>query len=379
MKVAIVTHFPQDPDAPHGGVEAVCVNLARWLGTFDDLDIHVVTMDRTVEAVSVSYKGRVAIHRLPGFKGHALTTAIGKGRQEISRYLLALAPDVVHAHDTYGLMVKGLPIPRVFTVHGFIYGDTLVSGKKFAWFRSKIWRRVETSGWADQPHIISISPYVREQLAGVAKGVIHDIDNPISERFFEISRDERKGVIFSAAVISPRKNTLTLIDAFAKLISEGIDAELRLAGSVVEPRYGRVVEDRINTHQLQNRVIMLGRISTDEVMKELSVASVFVLVSLEENSPMGIEEAMAARVPVVTSNRCGMPYMVRHGETGFLVDPEDPEDICWRLKQLLDDDILRNKMGEKSHLIAQDRFHPKEVARRTREVYLEVVRSHNIP
>jgi len=375
MKVAIVTHFPQDPEAPHGGVEAVCVNLARWLGTFDDLDVHVVTLDRTVEAVSVSYRGRVAIHRLPGVKGHVLTTAIGKGRQRISRYLTALAPDVVHAHDTYGLMVKGLPIPRVFTVHGFIYGDTLVSGKKFAWLRSKIWRRVETSGWADQPHIISISPYVREQLTGIATGVIHDIDNPISERFFEIPRNERKGVILSAAVISPRKNTLTLIDAFAKLAAEGIDAELRLAGSVVEPCYGRLVEERISTHRLQNRVIMLGRISTDQVMKELSAASIFALVSLEENSPMGIEEAMAARVPVVTSNRCGMPYMVRHGETGFLVNPNDPDDISRRMKQLLEDDALQSKMGEKSRSIAKDRFHPAAVANRTREVYYDAVRN----
>ena len=375
MKVAIVTHFPPDPDAPHGGVEAVCVNLARWLGTFDDLEIHVVTMDRTVEAVSVSYRGRVAIHRLPGIKGHVLTTAVGKGRQKISRYLIRLAPDVIHAHDTYGLTVKGLPIPRVFTIHGFIYGDTLVSGGRMAWLRSKIWRRVETSGWADQPHIISISPYVRERLGGIATGVIHDIDNPISERFFQISRNERKRVIFSAAIISPRKNTLILIDAFARLISEGVDAELRLAGAVVDPRYGKLVEERISAHRLQNRVIMLGRISTDQVMKELSAASIFALVSLEENSPMGIEEAMAARVPVVTSNRCGMPYMVRHGETGFLVNPEDSEDIAWRMKQLLEDDILRGKMGEKSHLIAQDRFHPAAVATRTREVYYEAVRN----
>ncbi len=375
MKVAIVTHFPQDPDAPHGGVEAVCVNLARWLGTFDDLDVHVVTMDRTIEAVSVSYRGRVAIHRLPGIKGHVLTTAIGRGKQKISQYLTKLAPDVVHAHDTYGLMVKGLPIPRVFTIHGFIYGDTLVSGECLAWLRSKIWRWVETSGWADQPHIISISPYVRERLTGIATGVIHDIDNPISERFFEISRNERKGVIFSAAVISPRKNTLTLIDTFARLISKGIEAELRLAGSVVEPGYGKLVAERISTHQLQDRVIMLGRISTDEVMKELSIASVFALVSLEENSPMGIEEAMAARVPVVTSNRCGMPYMVRHGETGFLVNPNDPADISRRMKQLLQDDSLRARMGDKARIIAQDRFHPAAVAAGTREVYYEAVRN----
>jgi hypothetical protein len=49
------------------------------------------------------------------------------------------------------------------------------------------------------------------------------------------------------------------------------------------------------------------------------------------------------------------------------------------MKQLLQDDALRAKMGEKTHLIAQDRFHPKAVAHRTREVYYEAVRSHNKP
>ena len=58
-----------------------------------------------------------------------------------------LRPEVIHAHDFYGLMVKGMPVPRVFTIHGFIYGDTLVSGQRLAWLRSKLWERVEKAGW----------------------------------------------------------------------------------------------------------------------------------------------------------------------------------------------------------------------------------------
>ena len=94
---------------------------------------------------------------------------------------------------------------------------------------------------------------------------------------------------------------------------------------------------------------------------------------------MGIEEAMAAGVPVVTSNRCGMPYMVRDGESGFLVDPHDPEDIAARVGQLLGDDTLRAQMGAKSREIALDRFHPSTVARRTREVYYRAVGADGRP
>lgn len=355
-------------------MEAVGVNLVGALAQQDDLDIHVVTAKRSYRSASTEKWGRVEIHRLPWAGGSVLRNAVGPGRRQVREYLEEkLKPDVVHAHDTYGLIVQGMAIPRVFTIHGFIHGDVLVSGDRFAALRSWIWRRIETAGWADQPHIISISPYVRERLRGINTGVIHDIDNPISERFFDIDRAERKASVFSAAVVTPRKNTLALVDAVAELAANGIDCELRLAGSLDDETYVRQVRNRIEQHAMTNRAVLLGRLSTEQINRELSAASIFALVSLEENSPMGIEEAMAAGVPVVTSNRCGMPYMVRDGESGFLVDPNDPSDIAWRLRQLLEHDELRRLMGAKGREIALDRFHPAKVAARTRQVYLRAI------
>jgi len=349
----------------------VSVNLVRALAAFQDLRIDVVTVDRGVEKIDVSAWEGATIHRLPWLGGSVLINAVGRGRRQVSAYVRALSPEVIHAHDTYGLMVKDVPIPRVFTVHGFIHGDTLVSGERFARIRSRIWKRVETGGWAAQDHIVSISPYVRERLTGVARGIVHDIDNPISEAFFHIGRKEQKGTIFSAAVISPRKNTLLLVEAMARLRDSGVDARLLLAGPVVDAGYGESVERRIRELRLADRIDLLGTVGQAAVRDELARASVFALVSLEENSPMGIEEAMAAGVPVVTSNRCGMPYIVRYGVSGYLVDPFSRDDIAKRIRMILEDDGLRGKMGEVSRAIALDRFHPAEVARRTREVYLE--------
>lgn len=369
MKVAIATHFPKNPEIPRGGVEAVSVNLVRALAEFNDLEIDVITLDNSITELNKAKWHGVTLHRLPGSNTRMLLNATGSGRKMVSSYLRELAPDIVHAHDTYGLMVKGLDIPRVFTIHGFIYADTYLSKTKWAWLRSKLWYKIETSGWADQPHIISISPYVRERISGLVKGVIHDIDNPISESFFKIKRNERKGVIFSAAVISQRKNTLTLVRAFAKVLEAGIDAELRLAGPIVEESYGRMLMDSISELGLQSKVTLLGQISSEQIHNELSIASAFALVSLEEGSPMGIEEAMAAGVPIITSNRCGMPYMVRHGETGFLVSPMDVIDIARQFRRIIADDELRSIMSDECRVIAADRFHPSRVARRTRAVY----------
>ena len=207
----------------------------------------MVTCDPLVSANEVNSFEKITIHRLPVPKGSVLMTALTTGRRTVCDYLRRLRPDVVHSHDTYGLMVKGLDLPRVFTIHGFIHADTLVSGVNLPKLRSRIWKWAETSGWADQPHIISISPYVRERISGKVRGTIHDIENPVSESFFRIDRREKPGVIFSAAVVSPRKNTLALIDAFEILMRQGVDSQLRLAGKIVEPNYGRMVEERLRT------------------------------------------------------------------------------------------------------------------------------------
>ena len=369
MKAAIITRYPKDPSAPHGGVEAVSVNLVRGLAQLEGLATAVVTTDPDVTTPRVEDVDGVEVHRLPRASRNVLTEAVGPGRRQMRQYLLKLAPDVVHAHDVYGLMVQGLRLPRVFTVHGFIHADTLVSGQPLARIRSWIWRWFEVAGWADQPHIISISPYVRERLRGLTTATIHDIENPVAEAFFSIDRAEAAGTILCAAVIAPRKNTMALVEALARLVARGVDARLRLAGPVVESGYGQRLDERVAELGLGDRVRRLGAVPSVNIRQELARASVFALASLEENAPMGIAEAMAAGVPVVTSNRCGMPYMVREGESGFLVEPGDVDEIAERLGQIIGDDALRSRMSARSRAIAEDHFHPLRIARRTQDVY----------
>ena len=348
------------------------VTLCAALSKIDDIELHVVTVDRSVSTVQISKTERATIHRLPFLGGSVLRNAVGVGRRQLQQYLHQVGPDVVHAHDTYGLMTVGLQLPRLFTIHGFIYGDTLVSGTRFAHIRSWLWKHFETKGWANQPAIISISPYVRERLAGIARGSIYDIDNPVAEPFFSICRRSSPvPIVFSAALIEPRKNQLGLIETFADVLSSGVDAELHLAGRISNEQYGSDVRAAIERLGIGSRVRLLGSISSTQVMNELAAASVFALVSLEENSPIGIEEAMAAGVPVLTSNRCGMPYMVRHGYSGLLVDPLSRRDIAAKLTRMLTDQSAREMMGRNARAVALDRFHPDAVARRTLEAYHE--------
>lgn len=376
MKIAIATWFPRDPASPHGGVEAVSVNLTRALAEIPGNEIHIITFDAAAkDALTETWAG-ATIHRLPQASGSLLGFAKGAGRRQLQKFLVNLAPDIVHAHDTFGIMTRGLALPLVFTIHGFIHEDTRLKGGWKARVRSALWKREELATWAEQSHIISISPYVRERLRGIAGGVIHDIENPIDSGCFDIQREEVAGRVFSAAVIARRKNSLGLARAVAALPAE-IAVELRLAGSVNEADYGSDLKQLADDRATAGRMRLLGSISTAEVRAELARAAAFALVSFEEGAPMGIAEAMAAGVPILTSNRCGMPYMVRHGESGFLVDPNSSADISSHLSLMLGDDPLRWRMGRVARDFALQRFHPERVAERTMEVYRRVTMDQN--
>ncbi len=134
-----------------------------------------------------------------------------------------------------------------------------------------------------------------------------------------------------------------------------------------------MVKRFIKDQGLEDKVKLLGRINSYKVKENLKQAAVFSMVSLEENSPICIEEAMAASVPVVTSNRCGMPYMVENSRSGYLVDPHNEQQIGVFLKELLTDIELNRRMGQRGREIAWGRFHPRTVAQKTREVYLKII------
>jgi glycosyltransferase involved in cell wall biosynthesis len=92
-------------------------------------------------------------------------------------------------------------------------------------------------------------------------------------------------------------------------------------------------------------ISFLGEISPLKVCEFMRSASVFVLPSLTENLPNVILEALAAGVPVIATSVGALPEIIREGENGFLIPPKDSNLIAERLKCLLTDSSLREKMS----------------------------------
>jgi glycosyltransferase involved in cell wall biosynthesis len=200
------------------------------------------------------------------------------------------------------------------------------------------------------------------------------IENPISDTYFNIKWNPVPFRILSCGRICLRKNTLNIIKSF-DLISKKIpEAELVIAGSIaVDLDYVEKCKQLISELGLDEKVSLLGNISIKTVQEELARANCLLLPSYQETAPLAIEEAMAVGVPVVTSNSCGMPYMVDQGKTGFLIDPNDTTDIADAVSRILSDKDLAESMSVTARKSARERFMASKVTEQTLAVYKQIL------
>jgi glycosyltransferase involved in cell wall biosynthesis len=98
------------------------------------------------------------------------------------------------------------------------------------------------------------------------------------------------------------------------------------------------------------------------------------MASISESSPNVVVEAMATGLPVVSTRVGGIPELVQHGETGLLVDPNNPEQLADSLAELLRNETRREAMGSKARTWAVAHYSLKNLVRRTEQVFLEAVR-----
>ena len=91
--------------------------------------------------------------------------------------------------------------------------------------------------------------------------------------------------------------------------------------------------------------------ATQSVYRE---ASVCVLTSDHEGTPNVLLEAMASGLPVVTANVGGVPDIVQHGQTGFLLEPDDITGFAATLAELTKNPRLRTEMGRRARAFVEE-------------------------
>jgi glycosyltransferase involved in cell wall biosynthesis len=211
--------------------------------------------------------------------------------------------------------------------------------------------------------IIAVSAFTKSQvvgLLGIAASKIHVVHHGSARLSYPAV--EREKIVLSVGAIQTRKNTARLIEAF-----ESLDSSWRLvlagsAGFGAEPILARAATNP--------RILVTGYVSSESLASWYARAMIFAFPSLDEGFGIPVLEAMAAGLPVVTSNRSALPEVA--GRAAILVDPEDTDALAQTLQQLAANEVLRRELGQRGIERARE-FTWEKAVRRTWDVYQAVL------
>lgn len=173
------------------------------------------------------------------------------------------------------------------------------------------------------------------------------------------------------------KDQLTLIRAFGILVRNGA-ADIRPIKLIIvgDGPMRADVEALIQAEALSDYVWMTG--SRDDIPELMCCFDIFVLPSLGEGISNTILEAMATGVPVVATRVGGNPELVVEGETGFMVDPGNPEMMAAAIQRYIEDPGLIHRHGAEGRLRAETVFSIRSMVDKYTQLYdSEIARSES--
>jgi len=263
--------------------------------------------------------------------------------------------------------------PRIFTVHGVKRQEArLWQGKEY--FSHQMDRILEYFVHRNFYNFIAVSLYVSNLLN--KKKRIFNISNPVSKDFFFTGLkpllQRGNSYIFFIGPLVYLKQAHILIEAFIKLKKDFPALQLTLCGNKDDKKYYKRLTDLIK-NQNASGINFINHLSREGVKNYLKNSLVFVLPSLQENSPMVIAEAMALGIPVIASRVGGIPYMIEHKKIGLLFSPGNVAELVKCLGILLRDKKLYQSIRYEAHKQALRLYRPENIAAETVKVYRELL------
>jgi len=195
-------------------------------------------------------------------------------------------------------------------------------------------------------------------------------------RFLEVNEDaaltlrERLGggpLLLFVGVLRYYKGLSYLLDAMMRL-----DARLVIVGDGPE---GEDLRRQVVDLGIAGRVVFAGRVPDEELPLYYRAADLFVLPASERSEAFGLVqlEAMSSGLPVVcTELGTGTSYVNRHGESGWVVPPRDPNALAESITLLLKDDALRRRLAAGA-LARSELFSAEVMVREILGLYGELV------
>ena len=158
----------------------------------------------------------------------------------------------------------------------------------------------------------------------------------------------------------------------ARLLKEllGLDFEWRVAG---QRQFFPSFEEHAGIRCGDVNVELLGMLDTEQIVRELQEADLFIHPSLIDNSPHAVCEAQLIGCPVIASNVGGVPQLVEDGVTGFLYPYNEPHTLAFLIGDLWRDRERCRRISAQETVEAVRRHDPQTIACALTEAYRTIL------
>ena len=232
------------------------------------------------------------------------------------------------------------PRPAAVTIHDL---QPLDIPENFSLFKRLYFKFVIPSSIKRADLVVTVSSAVSEQINKqfeISDECLRVVSIGVARIKTEPTESKAPPTILYPASTYPHKNHVTLIKAFVRLSDENPDVRLVLTGAPGKAELQ--VRKEIKKSGLEERISLLGRVSSKEMKEILNSASIMAFPSTYEGFGIPVLEAMAAGIPVVAAQ--GTPAANLLGKDSLTVKHDDEEAWSSALNKLLNDKDLRNRL-----------------------------------
>ena len=155
--------------------------------------------------------------------------------------------------------------------------------------------------------------------------------------------------VLTVARLEPYKGVDTALKAVAQVRRDGHDVKYLVVGSGKKRKTYERLADELG---IGDHVRFVGNVHEAELPAIFNVATAYIGVSRRadgsrvEGFGVALAEASASGLPVIAGQSGGLAEAVHDGETGLVVDPDEPDAVAAALKRLLDDQLLARRLGQ---------------------------------
>lgn len=355
--------------------------------SYQDITIHEIYLkgfSRHLKRLRDQFAGRSQVGMLIAFLHKA---SYQLESRMVASIVLGLLQDrqmeVLHQHDfsanilTTKLVSRHFPVVLTNHTGEFLFIKSRWYSRPLLRFALSHYRRVI----GPSPELAD-TPYFTDKAVYIPNGVDTEFFSPVSESIrnkmrYQLGYTPEDFIVLCPRRWAPTKGVIYLCKAIQSVIGKIPNAVFLFAGSDYQgyPGYRREILETLRNLECAGIADfqLLGDLDAERLRSFYQISDAVVIPSLMEATSLAALEAMATACPVVATGVGGMPEIVEHGVTGFLVEPADPAVIEKALLEIWHLGNRRKDMGQAAREFVLKDYQWQKIAEATANVYGEAL------